>query len=301
MEVSGTPVAFSAESDWKNLQPASRASDFNAGATMGVFAFYLPKGTTSIDNMIPNFMNNTTVTKGDNGNWTYSPLKYWPNNAGDKIQFYAYHPMSSVTDEISVSGNTRKGNPTITYTLTNGKTDLLAAAPEALEKQDKVTFCFQHILGQVNVKVKTDNDYVWFDNESIKVSSVTLKSVCRSGTYNFEEWSSLSGTQDLKIISGSTFTASTTTDGSVNGFPVYLLPTALSKLQLVLESTVDGTVISETINCPLESSISVVPNGNYVITIILNRDETGFTLSANWENTEEHTIIYDGNEIVHKR
>lgn len=44
MEVSDMPVSFSAESDWADLQPASRADGedyFQAGATMGVFAAFI--------------------------------------------------------------------------------------------------------------------------------------------------------------------------------------------------------------------------------------------------------------------
>ena len=29
------------------------------------------------------------------GGWTYSPVKYWPNNKNDKISFFAYAPYET--------------------------------------------------------------------------------------------------------------------------------------------------------------------------------------------------------------
>ena len=56
--------------------------------SFGVFAFYRNEGATV---SIPNFMNNQLVTISGNA-WTYSPIKYWPNESSDKIDFYAYAP-----------------------------------------------------------------------------------------------------------------------------------------------------------------------------------------------------------------
>lgn len=302
MDLSDTPVSFSVTSDWPDMQQSSRAgeTEFPNSTQIGVFAFYLPGGDESvIVKKAPDFMNNTTVTKQSDGNWTYSPLKYWPNNPGDEIQFYAYHPMSSTNDEISISSNNQFG---ITYTLKDGKTDLLAAAPEALGKQDiddKVMFNFQHILGQVNVKVKAADDFVWVDDESIKVVSVNLVQIKRVGSFQFgmndeNQWQwKTSQPNDLLITSGTTFMKSTINENVVNGFPVYLLPTTLKQLEVKLKTTINGTAIEETVPCTLTSPIAVAPNVNYVITIILNRDKTGFMAKADWIRTESHDIFYD--------
>ena len=51
----------------------------------GVFAFYKQNN--------PDFMNNTKVISTDQGKtWSYSPIKYWPHNQEDKIDFFAYAP-----------------------------------------------------------------------------------------------------------------------------------------------------------------------------------------------------------------
>lgn len=41
------------------------------------------------------FMDNTKVYFDEQkGAWTYSPIKYWPNNVNDKLSFFAYAPYS---------------------------------------------------------------------------------------------------------------------------------------------------------------------------------------------------------------
>lgn len=313
MELSDTPVSFSAISDWPDMQQDSRADgddNFATGDEVGVFAYYLPNGSDEdLTDNVPDFMFREVVTKQQSGNWTYSPIKYWPNNPGDKVHFVAYSPLSSTTDAISLaSTNAQKGYPTINYTLTNGKTDLLASVPISATRADNpLVLNFQHILGQVNVKVKAADDFVWVDDESIKVVSVNLKEINQMGSFQFgknddNQWQwKTSQPQDLLITSGTTFTKSTNNGNVVVGFPVYLLPTTLAELTMVLETTINGTKIQETISCPLATSISIASNTNYVITIILNRDMTGFTATADWITTESHEIIYDGNEIDHHK
>ena len=66
----------------------------------GVFAYYTP--TNQYDaKATPNFMYNQKVTYNDGKNeWTYEPVKYWPNEYGnaaisddvDRVSFFAYAP-----------------------------------------------------------------------------------------------------------------------------------------------------------------------------------------------------------------
>lgn len=60
----------------------------------GVFAYY--NGTANHDNGDkPNFMYNQKVTSTDGSDWTYTPVKYWPNNTNDQVSFFAYAPYSN--------------------------------------------------------------------------------------------------------------------------------------------------------------------------------------------------------------
>lgn len=79
-----------------------------AGKGFGVMAFYQADDATYASSLAPNFMYNEHVTW--NGGWSYSPLKYWPNETtkdsqdpyastgtpnNDYLSFFAYAPYVS--------------------------------------------------------------------------------------------------------------------------------------------------------------------------------------------------------------
>lgn len=85
-------------------QPDTLTTKKLAAAGFGVFAFYTNNEAYS-QYAIPNFMYNQEVTgTGDPLVWSYSPLKYWPNEYGtgansddmDKLSFFAYAPYVEV-------------------------------------------------------------------------------------------------------------------------------------------------------------------------------------------------------------
>ena len=106
----------------------------------GVFAYQTTGDYSS--SATPNFMYNTLVS---GASWTYSPIKYWPNQiqAGntdgqpatafkaDKVSFFAYAPrvaatastgaVTGGTDEgiIALSTNATAGDPKVTYKVSN--------------------------------------------------------------------------------------------------------------------------------------------------------------------------------------
>lgn len=107
----------------------------------GLFAYYTDNssyGTSST----PNFMYNTKVTGTPTDaptSWTYSPLRYWPNETGtdnngatsekvDHLTFFAYAPYveatattGAVTDNAvgitALTSNTTAGDPKVSYTV----------------------------------------------------------------------------------------------------------------------------------------------------------------------------------------
>ena len=105
----------------------------------GVFAYY-NNGELYNEMAKPDFMYNQHITR-DGTNWTYSPLRYWPNEFGssaiseevDRLTFFAYAPWVQVTpttgvlipgtgiDEttgiIGMSRNTATGDPLIKYAV----------------------------------------------------------------------------------------------------------------------------------------------------------------------------------------
>ena len=115
----------------------------NAG--FGVFAYQTTgnyAGTTA-----PNFMYNTKVSTSS---WTYSPIKYWPNQiqAGDtdsqpatayqadKVSFFAYGPYAAATASTgAVTGDNTKGITAVTTNAATGDPKVTFKATTALDDQ----------------------------------------------------------------------------------------------------------------------------------------------------------------------
>ena len=79
-------------------------ADFAAGSVVGLYGFYHDDSEWSNDpDNIADFMYHTALTKQDDGTWTYSPVKYWPNEYGtgaesttvDKLSFWGYYPREA--------------------------------------------------------------------------------------------------------------------------------------------------------------------------------------------------------------
>lgn len=120
----------------------------------GVFATYnqnLTTGTT------PNFMNNQQVKYDANSTnevtkWTYSPIKYWPNNANAEVDFWAYAPYNDENNKATVP----------TFKIHDGK-DYVATEKKTEGKQavnDKVVFEFNHVMSRIGFKVEAVLDEI---------------------------------------------------------------------------------------------------------------------------------------------
>ena len=109
----------------------------------GLFAYYSDNASYDNTKSTPNFMYNTKVTgttSGTTTNWTYSPLRYWPNETGtdgtngatsegtDHLTFFAYAPYveatatsDAVTDNTvgitALTSNNTAGDPKVSYTV----------------------------------------------------------------------------------------------------------------------------------------------------------------------------------------
>ena len=111
----------------------------------GVFA-YQTTGNYSAS-ATPNFMYNTKVSTSS---WTYSPIKYWPNQiqAGntdsqpatafqaDKVSFFAYAPHVAATASTgAVTGGTDEGITALTTNATEGDPKVTYKVSADLDKQ----------------------------------------------------------------------------------------------------------------------------------------------------------------------
>lgn len=226
----------------------------------GVFAYYTAQTPfNETDGRSSNFMYNQKVydpTPGESETkWSYSPIKYWPNNENDKISFFAYAPYVNTTSAIEVSGSNATA-PTIKYTVNNdiSKHIDLVYAPAHIDmtKQatsGKVSFNFFHALSRIGFNVeamvdivntdKTGADDNNTDNGSIaEGTTITINSVKLSG--NFIESGILnlaSSTGTASIQNSSAISNPNWTDLTVNGKKTFELSTVKSNVAVTNVTT----------------------------------------------------------------
>ena len=182
-----------------------------AGVGFGVFAYYTDNHVYS-QTVLPNFMYNQQVTH-DGSKWTYTPIKYWPNEAGnngatttDRLSFFAYAPYTDVdastgralvrptTGIVALSRSIDSGDPYVRYFATyvpEDATDLCWAVP-TIDKtkpsvSERVNFNFKHALSALNVQIdaNVDNGGISVDdNTRIYVRSITFRGFAEKGQLN---------------------------------------------------------------------------------------------------------------------
>ena len=186
----------------------------------GVFAYYTnessyingddPATTDVTETGSPcNFTYNQLINlTGNATDWSYSPIKYWPNDKADKLTFFAYAPYDDADETNNNNGydnikfndlNTMNGDPIITFTV-NGtvknQTDLLfsksdtknliknKAGDGGIYVDEKVKFQFVHALARIGFTVKAITDEVTSGTPNPKgldeATSIVLKKVILS-------------------------------------------------------------------------------------------------------------------------
>lgn len=197
-------------------------------AGFGVFGYY--GGSSLYDETLkPEFMYNQKVAyDGTTYQWTYKPIKFWPNEYA-RLTFFAYAPHVAVTASTgAVSDNSTtgiigtinkdaQGDPLVKYgaSLTPGQGVDLCWAEPYIDKakqsaNEKLNFLFNHALAQLNVQIDTDVDVESHNTSSldagthIYVRSVSFTGFTTRGSLNLNSpannpvWRDLSGTGVLK-------------------------------------------------------------------------------------------------------
>lgn len=223
----------------------------------GVFAYYTNTDDFDASKHDPNFMydqkvtassnnwveettdNSGSVTPGYYTEWTYDPIKYWPNNVNDKVSFFAYAPHSTTTNSNVTVANAdgKAGYPIVTFEVEHEdvtkQSDLLWAAPvlnlsknnseNPIDVDDKVKFVFKHALSRIAFEVQTMIDKVNPDKDGAVDSEtdnglaldentiVVVKEVTLSG--NFYTGGTMTwNTSGQATVTGTTPTTPTTTN-----------------------------------------------------------------------------------------
>jgi len=246
----------------------------------GVSAYYIPKGSSWSEDLLPSWMYNVKIANEDNGIWTPSADYLWPGTGS--LKFFAYCPYNAVTltSEGSLpssgaaagypvlSSAEAAGSPTLYYDVPSDvaqQTDVLVATTEPLSEGTAPLF-FQHALSAV--KFSTGSNLT-----SCTLKSVTIGGVAHSGTYDFE-----TGTWTLR---NSTRSYSQTLNKSVDNTSGVAVTTASQTFMLMPQTLPAGAAI----------------------TVVLNNGTSDLTLSASiagtvWEAGKTYTYRISRNSFM---
>ena len=256
----------------------------------GVFAYYT--GTEKFTGSeTANFMRNTKVTyDGTASAWTYSPLKYWPNNVNDKVSFLAYAPWNAAY----VVNNDEKGDndilvsgTTINYTVPNTVKDHIDLtwnnqATTNLTKQTvegEVKFVFQHALSKIGFTRQAAVDELSPDGKTLdENTSIFVKRVILSKTKVTYDATNNKYTipQDCFYKSADLELNNTTTTASWSNHST----TGLQSFELKDGVELDNTIINES------NSLTKMPlnkEDSYLMIIPQNFAGTGFNVFIEYE------------------
>lgn len=146
------------------------------------------------------FMDNTKVYFDEQkGAWTYSPIKYWPNNVDDKLSFFAYAPYSheNITFDnpdnrssfiFEVKNNVREQVDLIYHKAAGDNVNGVEKSIDRIKPtiSSTITFNFWHALSRIAFDVKavvddtdTNSGNLLDGNTRINVKKVALISATK--------------------------------------------------------------------------------------------------------------------------
>lgn len=145
--VSGQPIGFSVQSDWKEILN-TRSNDktqFGPNDEIQIFGFHKP--FRDADENVQFMYKEGDPTTGqkvtyDNGNWNYSPKRFWPKKG--VLDFFASYPYNSVHYDVENKRMTYNNN--LTQDLLYG----LATNRDCASKET-VSIWMVHALAKVRI------------------------------------------------------------------------------------------------------------------------------------------------------
>lgn len=148
--VSGQPIEFSVQSDWKEI-PNTRSNDktqFGPNDEIQIFGFHKPS-KDAVENVPFMYQEGDQTTgqkvKFDGTNWNYTPKRFWPKKG--LLDFYASYPCNPYN---SIHHDVEKKRMTYENNLTQ---DLLygLATDWNREKNPTVSIWMVHALAKVKI------------------------------------------------------------------------------------------------------------------------------------------------------
>ena len=190
-----------------------------SGTKFGVWAYATGANAFDGTNTSNVFMNNVEVTYAGGGyndetKYTYSPLRYWPNDeANNKLSFFAVYPYGATGLTAPANGwgaytFTAQTDPAdmVDFLFSEVAKDQTYSATNS-GKKGVVNMKFHHALSMVKFKVNTDADYAT-DGTVITLKSIKVAAVNTVGTFTpavatpFGAWSAQGTPVEFTVFDG---------------------------------------------------------------------------------------------------
>lgn len=262
------------------------------GNSIGVFSFY--QGSAKWDDItyhVASFMNNQQMvasTSNNTVNFTYSPIKYWPNNADDKLSFFAYYPWNNFSDNsfgIDIENINDENKMCVRFNVNNDlskQIDLMLSdlikdmTYQNTNNEGKISFVFHHVLSLINIKLN-------IDPEMKSIAKLNINSARMSGLYD-------AGTCHPSYDTSSTKQIFTWT-------PFFKSGTSSQEYVLdsnVLSSSTSTPTVNTLLMVPQLLSVNVVFTINYDIIFIDNNGNEKYR----YTNNEQNIVLRNSGNIT---
>ena len=237
--VSGQPIEFSVQSDWKEI-PNTRLKDdngtmtFTGGDEIRIFGLhtYFPDGVKKVQKFMYDVKNPNSgqiVTYDDKSNsWNYTPKRFWPKE-GDLL-FLASYPQNSIHND--------GVNEPMIYDQTDNplRRDLLWGVSDkdcasAQDRKNNVEITMKHALAKVNIIL---DNISWGNIGTVIVSAYKTGHFIQTKDNGIPDWQvddktsipAVFGFYDLiRDNSGATVTATVfILPGKITGFQMFGVP-----------------------------------------------------------------------------
>lgn len=309
-QADGMPLSFLTTVE----EPQTRAELTTANlTTAGVFA-YMTSGSFNTSTATPGYMYNQKLERANNTSpWTYSPVKYWPNNDADKLSFFAYAPYVDESapggSNPALSGKTDAGYPTLTYTVATAEadqTDLLASEPlmnrtyqtSGGTANGSISLPMKHALTRVKFSVKTEM--------GIKITSLTVNNVPATAKLTFTSggfsWGSYTGTKNYTATlagGGTSVTANaSSTDAAPTVATFFLLPDKTAATFSITYLQDGETIAVSRTNIAFPTASAWVQGGSVNYQLDIKRDGLSVTFTQSDEWTDSGNEALNSKEVA---
>lgn len=203
---SGDAIAFGTVSTTRGaVTSADQITDFK------VYAKKFPTGSVDLQQVSDVFYPNIvqTVTKQDNGTWTYPDQAYWLN--GNTYSFLSLYPSSvEATNVVALDNGNIDHYLTISGYQVGKDEDLMMGVNHGIEASKDVTpgtvdVQFQHLLSQVDFVVKADAETVAMVG-AVKVTSAKFYGTHATGDYSGKTFTTTGADKGTWTLTGNVTT-----------------------------------------------------------------------------------------------